>query len=89
MVTPITAQELAENPDIPDCCIVGAEVDMRCPYEGKTATEHCAVGEHCVSHTASCAAEQSGEDHPNRCCQCSKELYSMKYQDGDTIDCCK
>jgi hypothetical protein len=56
--------------DVLDCCGLGRELDNRCPQDGRSVAEHCAAGMHCTSTTASCSAEQAGDDHPAACCDC-------------------
>jgi hypothetical protein len=48
------------------CHLQGKEVQDTLEH----ALAHCALGEHCTSTTASCAAEAGGYDHPSRCCVC-------------------
>lgn len=58
------------NPDCDHHVLI--RPDEQCP--GLDA--HCAVGEHCTFFTASCAAEQTGDDHPSTCCVCKRPLDS-------------
>lgn len=58
-----------------------------CDYHEKVhvdiKAEHCAKGSHCTGTTASCAAEETVDDHGSRCCICKAalvDLEDVKYQ---------
>lgn len=60
------------------CQLRGADV-LDCQEH---ALLHCRLGEHCISTTAACAAEESGGDHPSACEICGKKLREPLETDG-------